>query len=184
MGETNVKTARLLLTLSVVVAIALLFTTDCAKKPKPKVEPTGVPEEQVEPPEETAPPETPETPESRDEQPDVEEISLQLRDIHFDYDDYSLRSDAKETLNHNADVLEENAWVKITIEGHCDERGTVEYNLALGEKRALSAKRYLVSYGIEPYRISIISYGKERPVDPRHNEEAWAKNRRGHFVVK
>jgi peptidoglycan-associated lipoprotein len=166
------------------VAVTLLLSTGCGKKPAPEIEPTGVPEEDVEPVEETAPPEAPETPESPDEQPDVEEISLQLRDIHFDYDDDSLRNDAKDILSHNADVLQQNLWVNIQIEGHCDERGTVEYNLALGEKRAMAAKRYLVSYGIEPSRISIISYGKERPIDPRHNEDAWAKNRRGHFVVK
>ena len=73
--------------------------------------------------------------------------------------------------------------MKIQIEGHCDERGTVEYNLALGERRANSAKRYLTSLGIPENRISTISYGKERPLDPGHNEEAWTKNRRAHFVI-
>lgn len=174
---------KLFLTLSLVAAVALLLATDCAKKPKPEVEPggEGVPEEEVTPPEEAAPPEQGETP---DEQPDEEEISLLLKDIHFDYDDDSVRKDAKDILNANAQVLMDNMWVNIVIEGHCDERGTVEYNLALGEKRALNAKRYLVSYGIDPSRISIISYGKERPLDPGHNETAWAKNRRAHFVVK
>jgi peptidoglycan-associated lipoprotein len=179
-----VKTVRILLTLTIVAAVALLMTTDCAKKPKPEVEPTGVPEEEVAPPEKTIAPEKPETPESPEQQPDVEEISLQLKDVYFDYDDDALRNDAKETLARNGKVLQDNSWVNIVVEGNCDERGTVEYNLALGERRALSAKRYLVSYGIEPSRISIISYGKERPVDPRHTEEAWAKNRRDHFVVK
>jgi peptidoglycan-associated lipoprotein len=183
-GETKVKRAGFLLNLCVMMFVAFLFTTNCGKKPKPEVEPTGVPEEQVEPGEETAPPETPATPEEPEERPDVEEISLRLKDIHFDYDDDSLRNDAKEALSQNAEVLKENLWVDVQIEGHCDERGTVEYNLALGERRALSAKRYLVSYGIDPSRISVISYGKERPIDPRHNEEAWAKNRRAHFVVK
>jgi peptidoglycan-associated lipoprotein len=73
--------------------------------------------------------------------------------------------------------------VKIQIEGHCDERGTVEYNLALGERRANSTKKYLTSLGISPDRISTISYGKERPADPGHNEEAWAKNRRAHTII-
>ncbi len=73
--------------------------------------------------------------------------------------------------------------VKIQIEGHCDERGTAEYNLALGERRANSAKKYLVSLGIPADRLSTISYGKEMPLDPGHNEEAWAKNRRAHFII-
>jgi peptidoglycan-associated lipoprotein len=76
-----------------------------------------------------------------------------------------------------------NPSVKIQIEGHCDERGTVEYNLALGERRANSAKRYLSSLGLTVNRVSTISYGKEKPLDPGHNEEAWAKNRRDHFIV-
>jgi peptidoglycan-associated lipoprotein len=73
--------------------------------------------------------------------------------------------------------------VKIQIEGHCDERGTNEYNLALGERRANSAKKYLISLGMPADQISTISYGEEKPLDPGHNEEAWAKNRRGHFIV-
>ena len=73
--------------------------------------------------------------------------------------------------------------VKIQIEGHCDERGTAEYNLALGERRSNSAKKYLISLGVPEGRISTISYGKEKPLDPGHNEEAWAKNRRDHFII-
>jgi len=178
-----VKIPRAFLIVSIAAATALLLATDCGKKPKPEMEPgtEEVPEEELAPPEETAPPEEGETTEG---QPTEEEISLLLEDIHFDYDDDSIRDDAKEILNANAQVLMDNPWVNILIEGHCDERGTVEYNLALGERRALNAKKYLVSYGIDPSRISIISYGKERPLDPRHNEEAWAKNRRAHFVVK
>lgn len=177
------RLARHVLILTVMVTVALLFMTDCGKKPEPQIEPTvdEVPEEQLEAPEETAPPEEPEP---VDVQPSEEEISMLLRDIHFDYDDSSLRPDAEDVLNANAGVLLDNMWVNVTIEGHCDERGTVEYNLALGERRALSAKRYLVSYGIDESRISIISYGKERPLATGHTEEAWAKNRRAHFVVR
>ncbi len=177
------RLARHVLILTVMVTVALLFMTDCGKKPEPEIEPTGdeVPEEQLEAPEETAPPEEPEP---VDEQPSEVEISMLLRDIHFDYDDSSLRPEAEGVLNANADVLLDNMWVNVVIEGHCDERGTVEYNLALGERRALSAKRYLVSYGIDESRISIISYGKERPLDQGHSEEAWAKNRRAHFAVR
>jgi peptidoglycan-associated lipoprotein len=80
-------------------------------------------------------------------------------------------------------LLKKYPKVKVQIEGHCDERGTIEYNLALGERRANSTKKYLISLGISADRISTISYGKERPLDPGHNEEAWAKNRRAHIVV-
>ncbi len=104
-------------------------------------------------------------------------------DIHFDFDKSFIRPDAEEILQRKAAWLKEHPNAKILIEGHCDERGTDAYNLALGERRALSAKKYLESLGIDPSRISIISYGEERPIDPRHNEEAWAKNRRAHFVI-
>ena len=106
-----------------------------------------------------------------------------LKDIYFDFDKYDIRPGDTAILKENAALLAKNPGAKIQIEGHCDERGTIEYNLALGERRANSAKKYLVSLGISEGRISTISYGKERPLDPGHNEEAWAKNRRGHIVV-
>jgi len=106
-----------------------------------------------------------------------------LKDIRFDYDKYDIRRVDEEILRENAAFLKKNPKMKIQIEGHCDERGTVEYNLALGERRANSTKRYLVSLGITSDRISTISFGKEKPLDPGHNEEAWAKNRRAHIVV-
>jgi len=106
-----------------------------------------------------------------------------LKDIRFDYDKYDIRRVDEAILRENAAFLKKNPKMKIQIEGHCDERGTVEYNLALGERRANNTKRYLVSLGIAPDRISTISFGKERPFDPGHNEEAWAKNRRAHIVV-
>jgi peptidoglycan-associated lipoprotein len=86
-------------------------------------------------------------------------------------------------LQANADLLRRYATWQISIEGHCDERGTAEYNLALGERRAVAARNYLVSLGIPADRVKIVSYGKEFPFDPGHSEEAWAKNRRAHFVV-
>ncbi len=106
-----------------------------------------------------------------------------LKDIYFDFDKYNIRTGDAEVLKENAALLMKHPNVKIQIEGHCDERGTVEYNLALGERRASSAKKYLISLGVPEGRISTISYGEERPFDTGHNEEAWAKNRRGHFVV-
>jgi peptidoglycan-associated lipoprotein len=106
-----------------------------------------------------------------------------LKDIRFDYDKYDIRRVDEGILRENAAFLKKNPKMKIQIEGHCDERGTVEYNLALGERRANNTKRYLVSLGITSDRISTISFGKERPLDPGHNEEAWGKNRRAHIVV-
>jgi len=113
---------------------------------------------------------------------EVLESSL-LKDIHFEFDRYDLTPEAKRILAENAQVLLEHPTWKIQIEGHCDERGSNEYNLALGEKRARSARDYLIKLGIAPERLSIISYGEEMPLDPRHCEEAWAKNRRCHFVI-
>ncbi len=106
-----------------------------------------------------------------------------LKDIHFDFDKYDIRPGDAEILKENAILLKKYPKVKIQIEGHCDERGTIEYNLALGERRANSTKQYFVPLGISADRISIISYGKERPLDPGHNEEAWAKNRRAHMII-
>lgn len=106
-----------------------------------------------------------------------------LKDIHFDFDKYDIRPQDAEILKENAAILHKFPNVKFQIEGHCDERGTNEYNLALGERRANSTKSYLISLGISPNRISTISYGEERPLDPGHNEEAWAKNRRAHFLI-
>jgi len=106
-----------------------------------------------------------------------------LKDIHFDFDKYNIRRGDAEILKGNAAFLKKDPKIMIQIEGHCDERGTVEYNLALGERRANNTKKYLVSLGVSADRISTISYGKEKPLDPGHNEEAWAKNRRAHTVV-
>ena len=120
-------------------------------------------------------------------EPGVEGVvfeSALLKDIHFDFDKYDIRPEEAGILRGNADVLKKNPHVKIQIEGHCDERGTVEYNLALGERRANSTKNFLVSLGIPSDRISSISYGKEKPLDPEHNEEAWTKNRRAHTIIR
>ena len=103
--------------------------------------------------------------------------------IYFDFDKFDLKSKTMKILDQKASFLKANADLKIRIEGNCDERGTTEYNLALGDRRAKSSQSYLVEQGIATERISIISYGKERPLAPGHNEKAWAKNRRDHFVV-
>jgi len=106
-----------------------------------------------------------------------------LKDISFDFDQYTIRPQDLPILKENAAILMKHPNVKIQIEGNCDERGTNEYNLALGERRANSTKKYLISLGISPDHISTISYGEEKPSDPGHNEEAWAKNRRAHIVI-
>ena len=107
---------------------------------------------------------------------------VSLNDIYFDFDQHNLSSEAKSTLEANARELKRMSDAGVTIEGHCDERGTKAYNLALGEKRANAAKDYLVTLGVTASRINTISYGKERPFDTGTGESAWAKNRRAHFV--
>ncbi len=109
---------------------------------------------------------------------------LVLQTINFDYDKYDLTSVAMDILSINAKGLREHPKAQVLIEGHCDERGTVEYNLALGDKRAKAVKDYLASLGIDSSRLSTITYGKERPLDTSRNEAAWAKNRRAEFVRK
>jgi peptidoglycan-associated lipoprotein len=106
-----------------------------------------------------------------------------LQPVYYEYDSAEVSSEAQQTLAANADVLKKNPTWVISIEGHSDERGTAEYNLALGERRALAARSYLVSLGLSPERMRTVSYGKEFPFDPNHTAEAWAKNRRAHFVV-
>ncbi len=107
-----------------------------------------------------------------------------IGDIFFDFDSSALNSEAQEQLNQNAAWMQKNPGSAVTIEGHCDERGTDEYNIALGERRAEAARTYLVNLGVSGGRLSTVSYGEEKPFDPGQNEEAWAKNRRDHFVTK
>ncbi|HLA26605.1 MAG TPA: peptidoglycan-associated lipoprotein Pal [Syntrophales bacterium] len=107
----------------------------------------------------------------------------EFADIHFDFDKFNLREEDRAILKKHADWLNGNKDVTISVEGHCDERGTAEYNLALGERRANAAAKFLIDLGIDAKRIKTISYGKELPLNPGHNEEAWAMNRRAHFVA-
>jgi peptidoglycan-associated lipoprotein len=105
-----------------------------------------------------------------------------LKTIRFDYDAATITAEGKSILKANAEWLKKNTKVAIQIEGHCDSRGTIEYNLALGERRAISTKKYLSALGVKN-KISVISYGKERPLDRDENEAAWSKNRRANFVI-
>jgi peptidoglycan-associated lipoprotein len=107
-----------------------------------------------------------------------------LKEIYFDFDNYDLRPDARETLKANSDWLRKNPAITVEIEGHCDERGTSEYNMALGAKRAQAAKDYLVTLGVSASRLSTISYGEEVPVCREHNEQCWQRNRRDRFVAR
>ncbi|HVN64089.1 MAG TPA: peptidoglycan-associated lipoprotein Pal, partial [Candidatus Binataceae bacterium] len=106
-----------------------------------------------------------------------------LNDIHFDYNEYTIRSDDNAILKQNATWLQSHPGTVVQIEGHCDERGSEEYNIALGAKRAQAAKEYLSTLGISADSMSTISYGKELPLCTEHTESCWAENRRDHFVI-
>jgi len=140
--------------------------------PFPEPEPMAVvePEKKVEEKMEVAP----------EEQP--VDKPVRLFTVYFDFDQSTLTAEARAILAENARTLLDHPDINVRIEGHCDERGTVEYNLALGERRALAVRNYLINYGIEPSRITVISYGKERPAVFGSGPEAWAKNRRAEFV--
>ena len=113
------------------------------------------------------------------------QASQLLKAIYFDFDRYEIRPDQRQALKANADLLKGRlSNFRLVIEGHCDERGTNEYNMTLGDRRANAARQYLIDLGISPVRIRTISYGEERPADPGHNERAWARNRRGYFQVE
>ena len=111
----------------------------------------------------------------------VAEAGKELKDVNYAFDSYALDSTAKSILQANANWLKANPDPRVQIEGHCDERGTSEYNMVLGANRARAAYDYLRTLGIDANRMSTVSYGKELPLDPRSNEEAWARNRRAHF---
>lgn len=168
----------------------LAFTLFFSCKPKVKETPPPPPPAQeqpvVEKVEEAPPVKKPElTEEEIFMSKSLEEINVEapLDMIHFDYDRYFIREDAKPVLEANATWLKKFRTAKVLIEGHCDERGTEEYNLALGEKRAKSTFDYLTSLGISAERMRIISYGKSQPLDPGHNEISWQKNRRAQFLI-
>jgi peptidoglycan-associated lipoprotein len=168
------KKKWILLALMFVVS-GLLVTVSCQKKvinatPQPVVEEKKMEEKPMVKEEVVVPPKAP-------------DMTVMQEDIYFEFDKSTLTPAAQDNLLRKAEWLRQNPDATITIEGNCDDRGTNEYNLALGDRRAESAKAFLVDLGIDPARISTISYGEERPVDPRNNEEAWAKNRRDHFVV-
>lgn len=194
------------------VAVMALFLTGCPKRPdvvetvpRPSAQQGEVgrpaPPPKVTAPEEKSPTEVAvQTPEARstaetggvpeakiaeaEVRPDASAAvqATELKDIHFDFDESAIRDDSKKLLNENAEWFRKHPSAKVTIEGHCDERGSSEYNLALGERRARATRDYLVAAGVAANRVSTISFGKERPFVTGHDESAWKWNRRAHFV--
>jgi len=167
------------------IGLALLLS-GCPKKVDTAKSAAGAQEEKVAAPPEPANPEG--APSSKvEETPAGMETGMpseNLADAYFDYDQYTIRDDARTALENNAKWLKSNPNVRVKIEGHCDERGTNEYNLALGERRAKAVMRFLSSVGVEPGRLSTISYGEERPVCTEKTEGCFTKNRRAHFTVQ
>ena len=172
-----------------VTVVVLAFVAACSSKPKatPPPAPTPAPVSTptvvtIEPPAPTPQP-TPRMDLDDITRKSLTEISSYLKPAFFDYDKADIRPDARDVLAANATWLKKYASVQFTIEGHCDERGTAQYNLALGDRRANAAKDYLTSLGVDASRIKTVSYGKERPFAAGHDEDSWQKNRRAHFVV-
>ena len=175
-----------------VMGIMLSFiAAGCAKKVETAQQSVTPPEEQVAPSPSPAPPEEP----MKEPQTAVKETEINpsesakpapstLDMIHFDFDKAAIRPDAKAILEKHAKWLQANPKVKIQIEGHCDERGTNEYNLALGERRAQATKRFLTALGIDGRRLATISYGEERPLCIQHDESCYGKNRRSQFDIE
>jgi peptidoglycan-associated lipoprotein len=189
-----VKINRILLVCLAAALLVFAGAYGCAKKqvketggmetqkPMEQAPPQIAPEKAPAPVEEAkeAPPGPKEQPASTEEGTEVKA----LKDVFFDFDSYVIRPDDATVLQQDADWIKAHPGVTVTVEGNCDERGTVEYNLALGQRRADAAKSYLVSLGISADKLKTISFGKSKPFDPGHDETAWAKNRRDHFVVQ
>jgi peptidoglycan-associated lipoprotein len=175
--------------IGLVLCLSIMFMTGCAKKSIVKEQTVSTEEkagQKEAPPKEVSQPAEMKTgaeTEATQEKAISAKEEIAFKDIHFEFDKFNLRPEARDILKQFADWLIKNKNYDALIEGNCDERGTTEYNLALGERRAKEAMKYLVELGIDGKRLKTISYGKERPLDPGHNEEAWAKNRRDHFVV-
>lgn len=172
--------------------VVMVVAVGCGPKEPPQM-PAEVPMVEPDPePVEVAPPPAPPTVEDPKPHPLDDDLVIAnkyaienglLGDVYFDFDKYDLRADSRQRLEKNAEFMKKYGNFVFGLEGHCDERGTNEYNMALGEQRALAARRYLVELGVGAARLGTVSYGEEQPLDPRSTEDAWAKNRRAHFVV-
>lgn len=169
---------------TVILFFLVLSLSGCAAFKESAVKETAVPAEETIAPVVTQPVVTEEEKvQQLREKLIAEAETFQTTNIHFDFDKYALKLEARAILDGLGAWLLNNGNFHVIIEGHCDERGTVEYNLALGERRANAARNYLVNLGVEEKRLTTVTYGEERPLDPRSNEEAWARNRRGQFNV-
>ncbi len=176
--------------LLVVAALALVSALPACHKKPPAAPPPPPPAAPETPPPAPAPAPRAETAPQVDEYARLKSMSADeidkmglLADIHFEYDKADIREGDRPTLTKNADVLKKYDFLRVSVEGHCDERGTVEYNLALGERRAKAAYDYLVSLGVPAARLKTVSYGKEVPVCSESNEACWQRNRRAKFTV-
>jgi peptidoglycan-associated lipoprotein len=183
------KTNRTLTMTLALLLVGSFFALSACKKAPPKTTEQAKPSEAptTPGPREVAPPPrtTPGAIESSALSGDLDQLNRAgyLKDAFFDYDKSDLRDDARAMLAANADWLKKYSSIQVLIEGHCDERGTSEYNLALGDRRANASKEYLASLGIDASRIKTVSYGKERPFCTASTEDCWQQNRRGHFVI-
>jgi peptidoglycan-associated lipoprotein len=168
---------------------AIIFVLGCAKKnlepAKVEVSPPIPPVSAEQPGMKMEAPKTDEAATTQVQKPTLEQARAAFTDsdIRFEFDKFDLTAEARKILADKARFMNAHPQIKIRIGGHCDERGTQEYNLALGERRAKTVLDYLVFLGIGPERITTVSYGEEKPLDPGHSEEAWAKNRRAHFEI-
>jgi len=174
------KFTHLLPLIAVLVIALAVAVTGCKKKMPPEAPPPPPPRvEEVAPP---APDTTGQA--AREQQATMDADRARIVTVYFDYDKSEVRADQRDRIATNAEIFRRWTDWPLSIEGNCDERGTVEYNLALGERRAMAAKQALVAAGIEAARVSTVSYGEERPADPGHDETAWAKNRRAEFRAR
>lgn len=178
-------------------AVAALAIAGCGKKPAPVVRPAPPPAVDADMGTTPAPPPppgpltepplmpAPEVPIDSIGSKDLDTLNREspLAPVFFGLDSFEVGAEGRAILQATAQVLRQQPTWQITVEGHCDERGTAEYNLSLGERRAVAAKTYLVSLGVAAERLRTVSYGKEFPFDPGHDESAWSKNRRAHFVI-
>ena len=174
--------------LAILAAALLPFAAACKKKPPTTTAEARPPVEAPDPPETRVPPPPPPAPaEAAGEvmTQDISEMNKKgyLTDAYFDYDQSDLRDDARTALSGNAQWLKRYPSIQILVEGHCDERGTSAYNLALGDRRANAARDYVASLGISAARVRTVSYGKERPFCTESSESCWQQNRRAHFVI-
>ena len=198
MYRREMGTKICMLALILMVGLGILFESGCAKKAVKVLEKPSLPAEQIkESPRgpaaempgsnatlgEAAIPTEAQAPTAFGETISEGRTNAPMLPIYFDFDRFNIRDDMKTRIEGDAQFLLDHPEVRIEIQGNCDERGTNEYNLALGERRTKSAQAYLVNMGVNPDRIKTVSFGEERPLDPGHNKKAWAKNRRDDFVI-